>query len=417
MPAAVAEALAVPTDQRNEGQKATLASYYRSIAPELEPIRAKLALARKARTDLDAAMPATLVPRTGEPRMIRILKRGNWLDDSGEVVTPSVPAFLSKTDPTGRRATRLDLAAWVVSRDNPLTARVFVNRLWALLFGQGLVSTPDDFGAQGAWPTHPELLDRLAVEFVESGWDVKHVVRLIVTSGTYRQASHAPEPVRQKDPYNQWLARQGRFRLDAEIVRDNALAVSGLIVDEVGGPSARPYQPAGYWSHLNFPKREYQADHGPGLYRRGLYTYWCRTFLHPSLLAFDAPTREECTVQRPRSNTPLQALVLLNDPEYVEAARALAERVLREGGGGAPARIEWVYRTVLSRAPRPDEAPVLAALLDKHLAEYRADPASASALIRTGERPVPAGLDAAELAAWTSVARVVLNLHETITRN
>jgi hypothetical protein len=200
-------------------------------------------------------------------------------------------------------------------------------------------------------------------------------------------------------------------------VRDNALAVSGLLVRRVGGPSARPYQPAGYWSHLNFPKREYQADHGDGLYRRGLYTYWCRTFLHPSLLAFDAPTREECTVQRTRSNTPLQALVLLNDPIYVEAARALAERAMREGGGSPGSRVEWVYRAALSRKPRPDEASVLAGLLDKHLTEYRADRAAASELIRTGERPVPTDLDPAELAAWTSVARVVLNLHETITRN
>jgi hypothetical protein len=243
-------------------------------------------------------------------------------------------------------------------------------------------------------------------------------LRLIVTSGTYRQTSHASENLRQRDPYNQWLARQARFRLDAEAVRDNALAVSGLLVRQVGGPSARPYQPAGYWSHLNFPKREYEPDHGAGLYRRGLYTYWCRTFLHPSLLAFDAPTREECTVQRPRSNTPLQALVLLNDPTYVEAARALAERTLRQGGNDTPSRVEWLYRDVLSRKPRPAEAKVLEALLEKHRAGYKADRASASELVRNGERPAPAdlNLDPAELAAWTSVARVVLNLHETITR-
>ena len=418
-PREIADALRIPPGERTEAQNTALAAFYRSIARELDPTRAKLAEVKQARTTLEAAMPTTLVTLTGPPRTMRILPRGNWLDDSGEIVTPSVPAFLSPSfnKPDDGRANRLDLAKWVVSKDNPLTARVYVNRLWALFFGQGIVTTLDDFGSQGAWPTHPELLDHLAIEFVENGWDVKHMVRLIVTSGTYRQSSHAPESLRQKDPYNQWLARQGRFRLDAESVRDNALAVSGLLVEEVGGPNARPYQPAGYWSHLNFPKREYQPDHGDGLYRRGLYTYWCRTFLHPSLLAFDAPTREECTVQRNRSNTPLQALVLLNDPIYVEAARALAERILREPGETPASRFDGIYRAVLSRKPRPEEITVLADLLKKHRAEYRNDRDSALALIQTGERPVPADLDPAELAAWTSIARVVLNLHETITRN
>ena len=240
---------------------------------------------------------------------------------------------------------------------------------------------------------------------------------MIVTSGTYRQSSIAPEPLRQADPYNHWLARQGRFRIDAELIRDQALAVSGLLVGTVGGSNARPYQPAGYWSHLNFPKREYQADHGEGLYRRGLYTYWCRTFLHPSLLAFDAPTREECTVKRNRSNTPVQALVLLNDPIFVEAARALAERVLREAGKDNGARIDWVYRTVLARTARPAERDVLIPLLEKHKAEYQGDSNAAAALLQTGEKPVPNDIGRVELAAWTSIARVVLNLHETITRN
>ena len=351
---------------------------------------------------------------------MRILPRGNWLDDSGPIVTPAVPEFLNAAAAGGdgsARLTRLDLAAWLVARENPLTARVFVNRVWALLFGQGIAASTDDLGAQGAQPTHPELLDWLAIGFMESGWDVKRLVAQIVTSGIYRQSSHADAGLRRSDPYNQWLARQGRFRLDAEFVRDNALAVSGLLAPQVGGGSARPYQPAGYWSHLNFPKREYQPDHGAGLYRRSLYTYWCRTFPHPSLRAFDAPSREECTVLRPRSNTPLQALVLLNDPIHVEAARALAERVLREGGTETAGRIAWMYRNVLSRSPRPAEAGVLTSLLEKHLTQYRGDRAAADALIHTGERPVPAEIDPAELAAWASLARVVLNLHETITRN
>src|SRR5205807_3896212 len=256
-------------------------------------------------------------------------------------VTPGVPAALGRLDVGDRRATRLDLARWLVRPDNPLTARVFVNRLWKLFFGQGIVKTLDDFGAQGAWPTHPELLDWLAVEFVDSGWDVKRLVKLMAMSATYRQSSHASPALLRTDPHNRLLARQGRFRLDAEMVRDNALAVSGLLSPKLGGPSVKPYQPAGYWTFLNFPKREYSPDHGEDQYRRGLYTYWQRTFPHPSLLAFDAPSREECTVDRPRSNTPLQAMVLLNDPSYVEAARVFAERIIRQGGQTTPGRIQF----------------------------------------------------------------------------
>ena len=360
-----------------------------------------------------AAAPSTLIARAAEPRVMRVLPRGNWQDDSGEVVTPAVPASLRAAEPASRQS-RLDLARWLVDPANPLTARVFVNRLWKLAFGRGLVASLDDFGAQGAMPTHPELLDALAVEFVRSGWDVRHILKLIVTSATYRQSSMADESLRQRDPNNDLLARQGRWRLDAETVRDNALAVSGLLVETLGGRSVRPYQPAGYWMHLNFPRREYQPDHGDALYRRGLYTYWCRTFPHPSLSAFDAPSREECKVDRPRSNTPLQALVLLNDPTYVEAARTLAARVVREGGTSP---LEHAYRLVLDRAPRPHEVETLRKLHDEHLAEYRADPAAAEALLKTGERPAPADVNRAELAAWTSVARVLLNLHETIERN
>src|SRR5262245_53310648 len=235
-----------------------------------------------------------------------------------------------------------------------------------LYFGQGIVKTLDDFGAQGTWPTHPELLDWLAVEFRESGWNVRHMIKLMITSTAYRQTSVASGVLRQRDPYNQLLARQARFRIDAELVRDNALAISGLLSRKIGGPSVKPYQPAGYWQHLNFPKREWEKDGGEALYRRGLYTYWCRTFLHPSLAAFDAPSREECTVERPRSNTPQQALVLLNDPTYVEAARVLAERVLQEGGKTDTDRLAWAYRQVLGRAPREAEAKVLTGLLLKH---------------------------------------------------
>jgi hypothetical protein len=315
-----------------------------------------------------------------------------------------------------RRATRLDLARWLIARENPLVARVFVNRLWKLAFGQGIVKTLDDFGTQGAAPTHGELLDWLAEELVDSGWNVKHMLKLMVMSATYRQSSASTEQLRQLDPYNKWLARQSRFRLDAEMVRDNALATSGLLSLAIGGPSVKPYQPRGYWAHLNFPVREYESDHGENQYRRGLYTYWARTFLHPSLLAFDAPTREECSVERPRSNTPLQALVLLNDPTYVEAARVFARRIVAEGGADATARLRWAFRQALSRAPSAAEIGVLTGLLDKHRSQYAADPAAARQMISAGESPVPDAVDSAELAAWTSVVRVLLNLHETITR-
>jgi hypothetical protein len=370
---------------------------------------------QKQRAAFLATVPSSLVSTSGPPRVVRILPRGNWLDDSGEVVQPGVPESLGRVNVKGR-ATRLDLARWLTAPENPLTARVFVNRLWMLFHGQGLVKTADDFGSQGGWPTHPELLDWLAVEFRESGWDVHHLIKLMVTSATYRQTSKVRPALRHADPYNYLLARQARFRLDAEFVRDNALAIGGLLTPKVGGPSVKPYQPAGYWRFLNFPTRDWQADKGPEEYRRGLYTFWQRTFLHPSLLAFDASTREECTIARPRSNIPQQALVLLNDPTYVEASRALAERLLREGGPGTEQRIQKAYRLALARPPSAEEVRLLSELHDRHLRQYQADAKAASALLRVGDRPAPADLPAAELAAWTSVARTVLNLHETITR-
>jgi hypothetical protein len=417
LPLPVVEALLEQPARRSPAQKAALAAHYRTIAPELVALRTRLADLRREKAALEAKLPSTLVSMAGPPRVMRVLPRGNWLDDSGEVVSPGVPTALGPLSVTGRRATRLDLADWLTAPNNPLTARVFVNRLWKQLYGQGLVSTLDDFGAQGAWPTHPELLDFLAVDLRESGWDVKRLVRLMVTSATYRQSSAAPEPLRQRDPYNKLLARQGRWRLDAELVRDNALAVSGLLVPRLGGPSVKPYQPAGYWAYLNFPRRQYVADRGPDQYRRGLYTYVQRTFPHPSLLAFDGTSREECTVERPRSNTPLQALVLLNDPTHVEAARALAERVLTHGGKDDEARLSYAYRQALQRAPRPAEAAVLKGLLARHLAQYRADKAAVDDLLKIGQAPVSAGVDRAELAAWTSLTRTLLNLHETITRD
>lgn len=415
-PPAIASILKIPADQRNEQQKADLAAHYRSIAPSLEPTRQQLAALEKSRAELDARIPSTLITASVAPRMVRILRRGNWMDDSGEEVTPAFPALFAAAPSGDKRLTRLDLAQWMTSTENPLTARVFVNRIWKMLFGAGLSRRVDDLGAQGDWPSHPRLLDYLAAEFVQSGWDIKRLIKSIVMSNTYQQTSLATREAREFDPYNRWLARQGRFRLDAELVRDNALAVSGLLVTKVGGTSVKPYQPPGYWAHLNFPQREWQNGSGDELYRRGLYTHWQRQYLHPSLMAFDAPSREECTADRPRSNTPLQSLVLLNDPSYIEAARAFAEQIIRHGGSTHD-RLNFAFRRAVSRNITPAESEVLTGLLQSHLAEYGADAAAAAELLSVGAKPAPTDLDKTELAAWTSIARAILNLHETITRN
>lgn len=416
-PTEIAKILEIAVEQRSEAQRLQLAEHYRSFAPLLEPVRQQLAGLENNRKDLEARIPSTLITASVQPRMVRVLKRGNWMDDTGEEVRPAFPAILSSNPPGETRLTRLDLAKWMTSADNPLTARVFVNRIWKLLFGAGLSRRVDDLGAQGDWPSHPQLLDHLAGQFIDSGWDVKQLIKSIVMSDSYQQTSLASRELREVDPYNRWLARQGRFRLDAEFVRDNALAVSGLLVTKLGGNSVKPYQPPGYWAHLNFPTREWQNGSGEELYRRGLYTHWQRQYLHPSLLAFDAPCREECTADRPRSNTPLQSLVLLNDPSYVEAARAFAELILRHGGSSSGERLHFAFRRAVSRDVTPAESQVLERLLDKHLAEYKSDPAAAGELLSTGARAVPADLNKTELAAWTSVARTILNLHETITRN
>jgi hypothetical protein len=417
LPKNIAEILAIEPANRNDEQRRTVAAYYRTIAPLLQPVRDELAGLQKQKDEIVKSAPTTLVSLSVAPRTVRMLPRGNWLDDSGEIVSPGVPEFLTALSVSDRQPSRVDLAQWIVSPDNPLVARVFVNRLWKLFFGQGIVKTLDDLGTQGAWPTHPLLLDWLAVEFVESGWDVKHIVRLMLTSNTYRQSSSPSAEARQKDPANQWLARQNRFRLDAEMVRDNALAISGLLSDKIGGPSVKPYQPAGYWSHLNFPVREWMHDHGESQYRRGLYTWWQRTFLHPSLLAFNASTREECTAERPRSNTPLQALVLLNDPTYVESARALAARILRETSADPTERIRFAWREALGRVPMPEETAVLLRLYETNRATYSAQSTAANELTQNGELKPFEGADLVDLAAWTAVSRAILNLHETITRN
>ncbi|HTS65406.1 MAG TPA: PSD1 and planctomycete cytochrome C domain-containing protein [Candidatus Acidoferrales bacterium] len=403
---AMLKALRAPEKDRTKAQNESIARLYQWMAPDeaTAAARAEMAVAR-----LEAEIPRAVVTEAATPTETRILARGNWMDDTGAIVQPAIPAFLGKLDTGDRRATRLDLANWLVSRENPLTARVFVNRTWREFFGTGLSKQLDDLGSQGEWPTHPELLDWLASEFMQQ-WDVKHLIRAIVTSRTYRQSSLSTPELDERDPDNRLLARQSRFRVDAEVVRDIALDVSGLLQEKFGGPSAKPYQPDGYLATLNFPKREYSASHGDDLYRRGVYTFWQRSFLHPSLLTFDAPTREECAINRVNSNTPLQALVLLNDPIYVEAARVFAENMLRHDVG-------WGFQRALSRPPSAEERRVLDGLYQKSLAEFRRSPDSARQLIHEGESPVPSDLKPADLAAMTTVARAILNSHETITRN
>ncbi len=416
IPDDVAEALRLDSDKRTEAQTKTLQDHYTARAEPMIALQAKIDAQEKKRVATEETAPLTVVSKSIKPREIRVLPRGNWMDDSGEIVEPAIPTFLGKLEIGDERATRLDLANWLCQADNPLTSRTMVNRLWSLMFGRGICASVDDFGGQGTFPSYPDLLDTLAVEFVDSGWDIKHMLHEIVTSDAYRRSSKPTPFLVEHDPYNEWFARQGRFRVAAEVVRDSALATSGLLVERVGGESVRPYQPEGYYSQLNFPKRAYVADQGDNQYRRGVYAHWQRTFLHPMLKAFDAPSREECTASRSRSNTPLQSLVLLNDPTFVEAARVFASRIMREGGTETDSRINWAYRTAVSRTPESEIASELRRVYGEHLEHYRGNLDDAKLLVATGSAPIENELDVAELAAWTSVARVIMNLHETITR-
>ncbi len=344
-----------------------------------------------------------------QPRETFVLGQGQF-DQPGDKVSPRTPEVLPPFD--GHRPDRLGLAEWLTADANPLFARVTVNRLWQHFFGRGLVKTVDNFGVQGELPTHPELLDWLAFEFRESGWDLRHVIRLIVLSDTYGQSADFRDDV--DDPENRLLARGPSFRLSGEMIRDQALAASGLLVRKVGGPSVKPYQPDGVWEDLNAPPshaEEYLQGTGDDLYRKSLYTYWRRAAPHPAMLAFDAPSRDVCTVERATTNTPLQALVTLHGPTYLEAARKLAET-----GLGAPAPIDFAFRRVLSRYPTDRERGILAELHGERLDHHRRHPAATDRLLGIGESPVATGLDRAELAALTDVCHAIFNLSETVTR-
>ncbi len=415
----VAQIAKADADKRKPGENQELQTYFRTKATSVAAAEHEaFTKAEHARKDYYDSLPKVLVSVHAEhERVVRILPRGNFMDESGPVVHPALPNFLPHPKVEGRELTRLDLANWLVSRQNPLTARTVMNRLWQQFFGVGLSRVLDDLGGQGEPPVNPELLDWLACEFMDSGWDMQHMVHTIVTSQTYRQVSTSTPQLAAADPANRYDARQSCFRLDAELVRDNALDIAGLLSPTIGGRSVKPYQPEGYWDNLNFPPRKYVADTGEPEYRRGIYVWRQRSFPHPSLLAFDAPSREACTAERVRSNIPQQALVLLNDPTYVEAARAFAARILEECNGSTDERIVWAWQQALQRDPTATELQTMRTLIDGRLKEYHADTSAADALLKTGLTPVPVQLDKTELAAWTHVARVLLNLHETITRS
>lgn len=414
-------ALVVPAEHREAGQKKRLTEYFlrEEAAPELRAAFAERIRLNQELKALNKAIPTTMVMAEMEkPRETAILGRGDYRN-RGEIVTPGVPGILPPL-PAGAPANRLTLARWLVSPENPLTARVVVNRFWANYFGLGIVKTPQDFGSQGDPPVNQELLDWLATEFIRSGWDVRAMQRLMVTSAAYRQDSAATPEMIANDPENRYLAHGPRFRLPAEMIRDNALAVSGLLKERVGGPSVSPYQPAGLWEDVSFgdgfSAQSYSQSHGDDLYRRSMYTFWKRTSPPPALVTFDAPDREKCTARRLLTNTPLQALVLLNDTTYIEASRALATRMMKEGGTGADQRIRFAFSLATAREPAARELSILRQLAERESETYRQHPDSAKKLLAVGESPVPAGIDAAELAAWTTVASAVLNLDETITK-
>ena len=424
LPKPLQDILAKKPDERDEAQRKQLRDHFLENVFEdaratFQPLHAKRDELKKKVDELDKEIPATLVSEElAEARPAFVMKRGQY-DQPGEPVTRDVPAVLPPF-PADAPRNRLGLAQWLVSDDNPLSARVAVNRYWQRYFGVGLVKTSEDFGNQGEQPSHPELLDLLAVEFHESGWDVKHLQRLIVTSATYRQSSKATPAEYAADPENRLLARGPRFRLDAETVRDNALSVSGLLVERVGGPSVKPYQPLGIWKAVGYTTSNtanFKQDHGDALYRRSLYSFWKRTAPPPTLQLLDAPSRETCTVRRSRTNTPLAALALLNDVQFFETARALAQRTLTEAGPDAKARASHAFRLATARRPTDDELDILVRQYEAQRVAYAADLEAAKKVLTVGENKPPDGLDPAELAAWTLVANCILNLDETMSKN
>jgi hypothetical protein len=424
LPESVKQAVKIEVGKRNADQQRALREYfleniYAGTRPLFEPMREQLGKISREREKLDAAIPRTYVTRElKQPRAAYILKRGQY-DMKGDQVFPDVPAVLPRL-PADAPRNRLGLAQWLIDSKHPLTARVTVNRFWHYHFGTGLVKTVENFGSQGDSPSHPELLDWLATEFVASGWDVKHLHRLIVGSAAFRQSSVVRRDLQDKDPENRLLARGPRFRLDAEIIRDAALAASGLLVEKAGGHGVRPYQPEGIWEAVAYPTSttaRFSQDAGEALYRRSLYTFWKRTAPPPTMTLFDAPSRESCRVRRERTNTPLQSLALMNDIQYIEAARKLACRLLHEGGKTVDQRIAFAFRLATARFPDAQECHLLRDLFQKNIDWYQTRAEEAAKLVQVGESKNTETVPAPELAAWTMVANAILNLSETISNN
>ncbi len=410
-----------PEEERSEQRQHDLLRFYleRDAPSHYRELHHEQQTLRRDERKLQASIPTIMVmEEMEEPRDTVILDRGDYRN-RGEKVEPGVPAALPPF-PQDAPPNRLGLARWLVDSGHPLTARVTVNRFWQMYYGTGFVKSAENFGSQGDQPSHPDLLDWLATEFVSSGWDVKGLQRLLVTSATYRQSSRVTPGLLERDPENRLLARASRFRLPAELVRDNALGASGLLVNAIGGPSVYPYQPPGLWKEMAYGEKYtaqvYVQGEGADLYRRGLYSFWKRTIPPPALAAFDAPDRETCTMRRPRTNTPLQALILLNDPTYVEAARSLAQHTLQGTTSSPSDRVRLAFRLATGRVPDSRETPILDRILQQQRDYYRSHPEAAQHLIEVGDSPIDSSLDPAELAAWTILTGSILNLDETITR-
>jgi hypothetical protein len=409
------EIAATPEPKRTAAESAKLRQAFLETGapPRVRAEWQAMLEARNARERFAESIPTVMVmEELPEPKETHILIRGSY-DRPGEKVARGVPEVLPPL-PAGVTNNRLALARWLVDPANPLPARVTVNRFWQMYFGKGIVKTAEDFGSQGDWPSHPELLDWLALEFVRTGWDVKALQKTILMSATYRQSSRVTPELLARDPENRLLARASRMRMPAETIRDLALFVSGLLVEKIGGPSVKPYQPAGIWMDLGTV--DYEPDHGEGLYRRSLYTFWKRTAPPPYMTTFDSATRESCTVRESRTNTPLQALNLMNDVTFVEASRKLAERAMREGGDGAEARLTRAFRLALARRPTETETRKLRDSLEFYVGHFRANPKEAEDFVAQGESPRDKRTDAAELAAYATVASLILNMDETVSK-
>ena len=417
VPPPVADALAAPASTRTPDQTAAITAWRREQSPELTAVTQALAQATKTKTDFENSFPTTMVMKElPEPRTAHVLQRGEY-DKPGDAVARTLPAFLPALPPD-QPNNRLGLARWMVSGHHPLTARVWVNRAWEKFFGTGLCKTSENLGSQAEWPSHPELLDWMATEFVRLGWDMKAMQKLIVMSAAYRQSARTTPELLAQDPENRLLARGPRFRLSAEIIRDQALAVSGLLRPQLGGPSVRPYMPEGVWDETSRygDLRGYKHEAGDGLFRRTLYTIWKRSAGPPSVALFDGPNRDVCTVKRGRTNTPTQALALLNEITFVEAARVFATRILQEGGASPESRFTWAMQQSLARTPTATELNILVAGLARRQAEFDAAPDKAATLIAYGETDAASTHPPAELAAWTMMANVLMNMDEFVTR-